>query len=335
MPLALIVVLVVSLASAACGGDSADSSATPAPPSTPTTPTPAPNPPAPGPNTVTVTLTATNGGQPLAGVAASLAGATGVTDGAGQFVASVPAATTSAVIDFSGPTIVPRRLTLATRTRAVALDAIQLAGGFSLSYYRQLVRNGMEQPGSLRALRRWTENPRIYLRTVFGPANRAVDTSSLDTVAATITSAIGEWTGGRLGVAAIERGTDTRENEPGWITVTWTEELGDGVCGRAIVAGNPGRILLHPRNEGCRCAGDPAQVSRWVIRHEVGHALGYWHTDGRDDVMFDTFNACLGALSARERLHAPILYARPNGNVDPDTDPGTAVTAVPLDALIR
>lgn len=332
VPPIVVVVALVALA-AACGGGGGGASPVV---NTPTNPTPTPpSPPPPTTSTVTVNLTATNGGRPLAGIAASLAGTTSTTDASGQFTATLPLATTSAAIEFSGPSIVPRRLTLATRTRTVALDAIELAGGFSLAYYRQLVRNGFQQPAALQPVLRLTDNPRLYIRTVFGSSNRAVDASSLDTVAATVAAAVNEFTGGRLSLAAVERGTETHVNDPGWITVNWTEDLGDRVCGSARVGGNPGIINLHPRNDGCRCPGDPAQVSRWVIRHEVGHALGFWHTDSREDVMFDTFNACLGGLSARERLHAPIAYARPRGNVDPDTDPVSIVALLPQTPMVR
>lgn len=277
-------------------------------------------PPADGVHTVNGQLVASNGGQPLGGVNVGTLGVVStITDGDGEFALSVSDLQSLAALEFTGPSIVPRQVLLTVGAQAVGLDAISLSGGFSLDYYRQLARNGWEQRGWLQPIRRWTQAPRVYLRTVFG--NRPVDDSTLAMVADTIQQAVNDWSGGTLGVAQLERGTGTREGQAGWITVLWTEELGNAFCGDALVAADPGLIRLHPRLAGCRCAGEPGQVSRWVVFHEVGHAMGFWHTSHTDDVMYNTFNACNGGLSERERQHAAIVYKRPNGNTDPDVDP--------------
>jgi hypothetical protein len=320
------IAMVISVASMACGGGQ----------STPTAPTASSptSPAAPATSSISATLTATNGGQPLAGVAVSVEGVTATTtDGSGQFAFTASATTTQATLAFAGPAIVPRRLTLATRTRSVNLDAIELAGGFSIDFYRQFVRNGLEQPGALQLLRRWQDHPKVYLRTVFG-AGREMDAGTLDSVATALVDWVRLWSGGRLSVAIIERGAEDRADAPGWINVGWSEELGERACGRARIGANPGRIELHPRNAGCWCVGDPGQVSRSVVAHEVGHAMGFWHTEGPENVMYNTFNACNVTISARERLHAAISYSRPPGNVDPDTDPSSSIALTPLTSLV-
>jgi hypothetical protein len=53
--------------------------------------------------------------------------------------------------------------------------------------------------------------------------------------------------------------------------------------------------------------------------------MGFFHTDSSDDVMFSEDVQCTREVSARERYHAAIAYARPVGNSDPDTDPGGTV----------
>jgi hypothetical protein len=183
---------------------------------------------------------------------------------------------------------------------------------FDLAFYRQFVHNALETPNQLQPLRRQTEAPRIYLRTIDNAGN-AMDAFTLNHTAAALETTTGALTG-QFGVAGVERGTETRVSQRGWITVEWAAEANPKACGSAAVGGN--LITLYPRTPGCRCAGGPA-VSLSTIKHELGHALGYWHTDSRLDLMYYLFESCDANPSEREKFHAAIAYSRPIGSAAP------------------
>lgn len=186
---------------------------------------------------------------------------------------------------------------------------------FSLAFYRMFVRDGYEEPSALRPLQRQSGPPRIYLRTV-DDAGAAIDRLTLDQTAAAIERTTGQLTGA-FGIAGLERGTDTRENIAGWITIKWmSKTLAENprACGRAPVGGT--WIEFFPRAANCRCSGGPA-VSLRVIKHELGHSLGFWHTDSRSDLMFAQSTTCDQEPSEREVFHARVAYARPIGSFDP------------------
>ena len=287
-------------------------------PTAPTIPTTAAS------NMLTGHVVATNGGEPLVGVSVTLSGRTAITDAAGSFTLDgIPTGTQRVLL--AGSAIVPRALTIAaTAGRDVAIDAIQTAG-FDLAFYRQMVRNGFEAPpGALQPIRRWTEHPQLYLRTV-DETGATVDAGTLDMAERTIRETTPVWTGGRFGIAAVERGTAPRVGATGWITVNWVSALEPGVCGRSTVSGNA--IELRT-NAACHCGNTLASVT--LVRHELGHALGYWHTDAPTDVMTGRrYLSCDQQPSARERAAAAVAYARPVGNTDEDVDPSSTVTLMP------
>jgi hypothetical protein len=135
----------------------------------------------------------------------------------------------------------------------------------------------------------------IYLKTV-DEAGRAIDATTLNTIEATVADAVPRWTSGKLGVPTIERGTDTRVGQSGWITIRFPSSLTEGVCGTAEIARKGGWIeLSYTRVSGGGTWTNPD------LQHSV-----------------------------RELAAARIAYARPVGNTDPDIDPAGAVSLMPM-----
>lgn len=188
---------------------------------------------------------------------------------------------------------------------------------FDLRFYRMFVNNAFDSPNLLQPLRRQSHAPKIYLRTV-DDAGSPMDALTLNQTQAALESVTGQLTGA-FGIAGLERGTETRQGQPGWITVRWSDRPDEvsatrSVCGRAAVGGD--LLTLYPKSRFCRCAGGPA-VTLTTIKHEMGHALGYWHTDSREDLMYQSYSACDQQPSAREIFHARLAYTQAIGSYDP------------------
>lgn len=183
---------------------------------------------------------------------------------------------------------------------------------FDLTFYRQFAHDAFESPTRLQPLRRQAVAPRIYLRTV-DDVGAPIDGVSLDQTAAALINTAGSLTG-VFGLAGLDTGTETREGIAGWITVRWSPAANQPFCGEGEIGGS--RITLYPKTANCRCPGGPLVRLR-TVKHELGHVLGFYHTDNPNDLLYTPSGACDQEPSARERYHASLAYGRPIGSAAP------------------
>ena len=188
-------------------------------------------------------------------------------------------------------------------------DAISATYGFEPTFYSAFVQNAHETPGRLEPIRLLRGPLRIYLRT-FDDGGRAIDAVTLDTTERALVQSAWIWSGQTFGVAEIARGADSREHVSGWITVKWASRSFATQCGRSTVGVDGGFIELNASG-ACSC-GTASLVYPRLVRHELGHAMGYYHTADLDDVMYGRAipsAACDALPSDRERRHARIAHA--------------------------
>jgi hypothetical protein len=188
------------------------------------------------------------------------------------------------------------------------VDAPSALEGFEPRFFRAFVQNGYEAPDRLQPIRVLRGPLRVYLRTQ-DDAGRAIDRITLETTERTLIDSAWIWSGEQFGVIQVERGARTREKVVGWITVKWSRTaLGDR-CGRSTVGVDGGVIELNATG-ACSCGMATAIYPR-LVRHELGHAMGYYHTDHIADVMYGEpipTSACDTLPSDRERRHARFAH---------------------------
>jgi hypothetical protein len=195
---------------------------------------------------------------------------------------------------------------------AVAVDAAaSTAFGFEPAFYRAFLQNAFDAPDHLEPVRVLQSPLRIYMRTE-DDAGSAIDAITLATTFGALNDSVRIWSGNTFGIAEFARGSGTREKVPGWITVKWSTSGDPSRCGRSTVGVDGGYIELNVSGS-CSC-GMATRVYPRVVRHELGHAMGYYHTDDQHDVMYGqsiTTDACDILPSERERLHARLAHSQP------------------------
>lgn len=194
---------------------------------------------------------------------------------------------------------------------------------FDLNFYRMFALGAFDFPGTTAPLKRQQRRPLFYVMTVDNTGT-TIDARTLDATAAALINTAPIWNGG-MGIEGLSMGKTPPPSpacqycapDPALlhhIAVVWDSTTTINLCARSDIGGNLITVFLRTRN--CNCLG--LAVAPVVIRHELGHTMGFWHTDKATDVMGASGTpACDLNPSAREQFHAKVAYSQPNGSFDP------------------
>ena len=300
----------------ACGGGG-PSKSTPTSPTSPTSPTEW---------TLSGQVVTTISGQPVAGATVTAGDLSATSDASGRFELRRATGLTSPITASvsAGGTITRETALASPRSSPLVVDVIADQPPFSLSFYRQLVRNAFEEPQQLGQLYRWTRDATFYLRTV-EESGRQVEPEVLAIIRRELPRAFAYWTSDHYH-ATVEEGAEERPEQVGLVRVTFVRNS-ESYCARATIGGNYGWMIFNVDRCGC----GSIKVTPNVVWHEVGHTAGFWHVAG-DHQMNRYYNLYCGDVihtCEMERWHARVAYTRPWGNTDPDRDPSWYALADP------
>ncbi|MFN2382851.1 MAG: hypothetical protein ABR559_01150 [Gemmatimonadota bacterium] len=277
-------------------------------------------PPTPPPPTGTVALAGRVvdqfSGTGVAGVSVSYADATATTDANGQFTVPGTASGSLRALVISGPGV-HRRTTFA-RSSDSRWPAIPDA--FDMAAFNDIARE--YEPRTIR----WMAHPTVYIDTRgSGIAAGAELTSWITQVQGAVAGYIAGWSNGAIHAASVTAGSaPPPDGTPGTIVIHFDENAsrysGPRTVGLARTFWDGSRIIssgiIWLRFSLVRTSATSRGA---VLGHELGHALGLGHMDGRTPSLMTPSISAM-ALTSFDEDAGGILYSRSPGNQSPDTD---------------
>ena len=151
-----------------------------------------------------------------------------------------------------------------------------------------------------------TTSPSFHIRTANDRGEPRMPSATARGIRGVITRAVEALTGQAYDGDITIGEEDVQED--GWITIEFVpDEDNPGfwdatVCGKARIGSIRGRIRLRSDLNGqFACSLDS------VFRHELGHAMGFFHVRGNQDLMSASVNA-IENFTPREEFHAQLAY---------------------------